>query len=104
MFGGASARTRPAKLIRSKNKLRIVSFNSYHPVLDDELVVQEPARGARVDHVLLAQDARCERGGVFARADRDRGLEDDRAAGELGGDYMQGAGVHLHACTGRALI
>src|SRR5258708_32149988 len=85
MFGGASARTRPAKLIRSKNKLRIVSFNSHHPVLDHELVVQEPARGARVDHVLLAPDAGGERGGVLARAAREGGLEADRAAVDSGG-------------------
>src|SRR6266404_4881424 len=93
MFGGASARTRPAKLIRSKNKLRITSFNSHHPVLDDELVVQEPAGGARVDHMLLPQHA----GG-------ERGLDNDRAAVELGSDDVHGAAVQLHAGIQRALM
>src|ERR1051326_3935960 len=95
--GGGSAAATPATLIRAHNQLRIFSLNSHHAVLDDELVVQEPACRARIDHMLLPEYARCELVGAFAGAHADRGLDHDRPAVELGGDEMHREAVELHA-------
>src|ERR671938_1433121 len=91
--GGGSAAAAQAALTRSHNKLRIVSFNSHHPILDDELVLEEPARRARIDHMLLLEHARGERAGTLAGTHRHSGLDDDRSPVELACHEMHGATV-----------
>src|SRR5438045_2194816 len=59
---GGSACAETATLISSQDQLRIIAFNSHHAVLDDKPVLEEPARGARLDYMLVAArsaKARC---------------------------------------------
>src|SRR5262245_51248804 len=84
-------------LIRGQHHLLIVSFNAHHAVLDDETVLQEPARRAGVDDVLLAQDARSQARRGIASAHRNGGLDHDRPLIDLGAHEMNRAAVQLHS-------
>src|SRR5438105_11612613 len=95
-WGGGSACAAAARLIASHDQLRIIAFNSHQCALDDKPVIEEPARRARVDDMLLAQHARRELIGPLLRAHRDGRLDDDRPAVELGRHEMHRAAVHLH--------
>src|SRR6059058_3317636 len=90
---GGSACAAAARLISSHDQLRIIAFHSHHPVLDDEPVLEEPARCARVDHMFLAQYARGEPIRTLPGCHRNRRLENDGAAVELGAHEVNGTAV-----------
>src|SRR6202008_2003107 len=79
----AKAGSASAKLISSQNELRIVAFDVDHAVAEGQLAVQEPAHGARIDHVLLPEHAGGESIRVVAGAHRHRRLHHDRAVVEV---------------------
>src|SRR5258708_32559884 len=103
MAASGASTTSPMRLIGSK-KLRIVPFNADLAVADDQLAIQEPARRARVDYVLLAQDTRSERLRAVILAHRYLGLDHDRAVVQLRGDELHRAAVHLRSRGKRARV
>src|SRR5947207_11938562 len=99
---GGSACAETATLISSQDQLRIIAFNSHHAVLDDKPVLEEPARGARIDHMLLAQHTRGQLIRPLLGPHRQRCLDNDRSAIELRGHKMHRAAVHLDPGCERA--
>src|ERR1043166_3451144 len=65
------ASTQATALVGGDDQLLMISLNADHPGFDDKLVFEEPARRARVNDVLLPQDAggQAFRRGVGAIAD-----------------------------------
>src|SRR5262245_10706577 len=83
--------------LASHHQLRIVSFHMHDTIAERQAPVEEPAHRARIDHVLLLEDARGEARRIVAVEHRHGGLDHDRAVIELGGDEMNRAAVHLYA-------
>src|ERR1044072_7228835 len=98
------ASTQATALVGGDDQLLMISLNADHPGFDDKLVFEEPARRARVNDVLLPQDAGGQAFRRVVRANRYRRLDHDRTVVELGADEMDRAAVQLHACGERARV
>src|ERR1051326_6450395 len=86
------ASTQATALVGGDDQLLMISLNADHPGFDDKLVFEEPAPrprvnaagGARVNAVLLTQDAGGQAFRRVVRANRNRGLDHDGTVVELG--------------------
>lgn len=93
--------TRPAhtasRISAPSTSLRRFRRHAHHAALHLQPPFDEPAHGARIDDVLLLQQARRQRIRRIAGAHLDGGLQHDRAVVQFGGHEMDRCAVHLDA-------
>src|SRR4051812_9812809 len=82
----------------------MIAFNAHFAAADDQVPIEKPSDGARIDDMLLPENPSAERLCAVAFSHRNLPLNDDGSVVELCGDEVNRAAVNLRAGIERPLM